>query len=108
MAFRTTAVACNSMKKWAYNLAGFNKYGLVRDDLLYENEDVVEALRRLPDHVLDERNYRLIRAVQLSSQKTVLPKAEWTKLEEDVLYLSPIVAQVKKEREEREKWESLY
>ncbi|XP_053604762.1 cytochrome b-c1 complex subunit 7-like [Plodia interpunctella] len=108
MALRTTAVACNSMKKWAYSLAGFNRYGLMRDDVLYETEDVQEALRRLPNHVIDERNFRLIRAVQLNGSKVVLPKEEWTKLEEDYLYLSPMVEVVKKERLEREKWESVY
>ncbi|VVC93326.1 cytochrome b-c1 complex subunit 7-like [Leptidea sinapis] len=109
MALRTTRVLYNnSLKKWCYNLSGFNKYGLVRDDLLYENEDVKEALRRLPDHVVDERNFRLIRAIQLSLQKTILPKEEWTKFEEDKLYLTPIVKQVKKERAERENWEKEY
>ncbi|KAM3967516.1 ubiquinol-cytochrome C reductase complex 14kD subunit [Aphomia sociella] len=108
MAFRTTAVACSSLKRWAYNLSGFNKYGLLRDDCLHETDDVKEALRRLPDHVVDERNFRIIRAVQLSIQKTVLPKEEWTKYEEDKLYLSPIVDQVKKERLERENWEKEY
>ncbi|CAG9796436.1 unnamed protein product [Diatraea saccharalis] len=108
MALRTTAVLCNNMKKWAYNLAGFNKYGLMRDDCLYENDDVKEALRRLPDHVVDERNFRMVRAIQLSLQKTILPKEEWTKFEEDKLYLTPIVEQVKKERKEREEWEKNY
>ncbi|CAG9581632.1 unnamed protein product [Danaus chrysippus] len=108
MALRTTAVLRSSLSKWAYNLSGFNKYGLLRDDCLYENEDVQEALRRLPDHVVDERNFRLVRATQLSLQKIVLPKEEWTKYEEDKLYLTPIVEQVIKERKEREKWEKEY
>ncbi|CAH0592641.1 unnamed protein product [Chrysodeixis includens] len=108
MAFRTTAVALNNMKRWAYNMAGFNRYGLLRDDCLHENEDVTEALRRLPQNVVDERNFRMLRAIQLSMTKNILPKEEWTKLEEDVLYLTPIVDQVKKEREERENWEKNY
>ncbi|CAG9135636.1 hypothetical protein JYU34_003293 [Plutella xylostella] len=110
MALRLTASLWNksALQKWAYNLAGFNKYGLCRDDLLHENEDVKEALRRLPEHVIDERNFRIVRAMQLSLQKTILPKEEWTKLEEDQLYLTPIVEQVKKERTERENWEKEY
>lgn len=80
----------------------------MRDDCLYENEDVKEALRRLPEHLVDERNFRMVRAIQLSLQKTILPKEEWTKMEEDKLYLSPIVEQVKKERLEREEWEKNY
>ncbi|XP_026320173.1 cytochrome b-c1 complex subunit 7-like [Hyposmocoma kahamanoa] len=108
MAFRTTAVVRSGLKKWAYNLSGFNKYGLLRDDLLHETEDVQEALRRIPEHVVDERNFRLVRAMQLSLQKTILPKEEWTKYEEDKLYLTPIVEKVKKERLERENWEKNY
>lgn len=46
--------------------------------------------------------------MQLSLQKTILPKSEWTKYEEDQLYLSPTVEQVKKERLEREQWEKEY
>lgn len=82
--------------------------GLLRDDCLHETPDVTEALRRLPAHVVDERNFRMIRAIQLSLTKTILPKEEWTKYEEDKLYLTPIVEQVKKEREERENWEKNY
>ncbi|XP_045499775.1 cytochrome b-c1 complex subunit 7-like [Colias croceus] len=111
MAFRVTKVLFDKnaqLRKWCYELAGFHKYGLLRDDCLYENEDVQEALRRLPPHVVDERNFRLVRAIQLSGAKVLMPKDQWTKFEEDKLYLSPIVEQVVKERLEREKWESEY
>ncbi|XP_049885969.1 cytochrome b-c1 complex subunit 7-like [Pectinophora gossypiella] len=109
MAFRATPVVRSAMRKWAYNLAGFNRYGLRRDDTLYdEDQDVKVALRRLPKHVLDERTYRQLRALQLSIQKDTLPKDQWTKYEEDTLYLTPIVDQVRREREEREAWESEY
>lgn len=94
----------SALQKWAYNLSGFNKYGLWRDDLRYEDEDVKEALRRLPQNVVDERNYRTLRAMQLSLTKSILPKEEWTKLEEDKLYLTPLLKEVIKEREEREQW----
>lgn len=80
----------------------------MRDDCLYETADVQEAIRRLPEHIVDERNFRMVRAMQLSLQKTILPKEEWTKYEEDVLYLTPIVKQVEKERKEREAWEANY
>lgn len=94
----------SSLQQLCYKLSGFNKYGLMRDDLLIEDEDVQEALRRIPDSVRDERNYRILRAVQLEITKSILPKKEWTKLEEDKLYLTPILRQVVKEREERENW----
>jgi len=93
-----------AFQKMVYNLSGFNKLGLHRDDLLYENDDVKEALKRVPQDIIDVRNYRILRAVQLTIQKDILPKDEWTKIEEDVLYLTPIVNQVEKERIEQENW----
>ncbi|XP_017492665.1 PREDICTED: cytochrome b-c1 complex subunit 7 [Rhagoletis zephyria] len=94
----------SNLGKWAYNLSGFNQYGLHRDDCLYENEDVKEAIRRLPRKLYDERNYRIMRALHLSMTKTLLPKEQWTKYEEDVKYLEPYLKEVVKEREEREEW----
>lgn len=59
--------------------------GLWHDDMLYESEDVKEALRRLPTKILDERNFRIVRALQLSCQKIVLPQEQWTKYEEVII-----------------------
>lgn len=98
----------SALQKFVYNLSGFNKYGLQRDDLLYEDADVKEALRRLPQKLIDERNYRILRATQLNIQKIILPKEQWTKLEEDKLYLTPLVNEVKKENREREEWNKNY
>ena len=36
------------MRKYMYNLSGWNQYGLYKDDLMVENPDVQEAIRRLP------------------------------------------------------------
>lgn len=94
----------SAIQRWVYKSSGFNKYGLMRDDCLHENPDVKEALRRLPQDLVDARNFRMLRAVQLSIQKDILPKDQWTKLEDDTLYLTPIVNQVIKERQEREDW----
>nr|CAD7202316.1 unnamed protein product [Timema douglasi] len=83
----------------------FNKYGLHHNDVYDEDlPDVKEALRRLPQHIKDERNFRVIRAMQLSLTKTVLPKEEWVKFEEDNKYLDPYIEEVAKERKEREEW----
>jgi hypothetical protein len=51
--------------------------GLKAHDCLYENEEVTEAIRRLPAHVVDERNFRMHRALQLSMTKTYLPQDQW-------------------------------
>ncbi len=53
--------------------------------MLYNYPDVLEAVRRLPPEIQDERNYRLIRAVQLSLERIRLPEEQWTKYE-DVRY----------------------
>ncbi|XP_066151220.1 cytochrome b-c1 complex subunit 7-like [Euwallacea fornicatus] len=100
--------AHSALQKFCYNLSGFNKYGLWRDDLVYEDSDVKEALKRIPEKTIDERNYRLLRAVQLSLQKTHLPKEQWTKIEDDKLYLTPHINDVIKERQEREEWNKIY
>ncbi|XP_054015147.1 cytochrome b-c1 complex subunit 7-like [Hylaeus anthracinus] len=93
-----------ALQKWIYSMSGFNQYGLMRDDILYITPEVDEALRRLPKHLLDERNFRIIRAMQVDSGRRVLPKEQWTKLEDDVLYLHPYLEEVLQEKAEREKW----
>ena len=82
--------------------------GLHRDDCLYEDADVKEAIRRLPANVYDERNYRIMRALHLSMTKTILPKEQWTKYEEDVKYLEPYLKEVIREREEKQEWNKNY
>ncbi|XP_060519351.1 cytochrome b-c1 complex subunit 7-like [Cylas formicarius] len=99
-------MSSSALQKWIYNLSGFNRVGLWRDDLLLETPEVKEALRRLPEYVIDERNYRIIRAAQLSLEHRILPKDQWTKLEDDKLYLTPLVNDVIKEKEERKQWEN--
>ncbi len=54
-----------AVKKWAFNLSGFNQYGLYHDDVLYESDDVKEAIRRLPQNLQDERAFRIQRALQV-------------------------------------------
>lgn len=98
----------SGLKQWMYNLSGFNKLGLWRDDLLYEDADVKEALKRVPENIIDERNFRILRATQLSLTQHILPKEQWTKLEDDKLYLTPFVEQVKKEKAEQADWNKNY
>ncbi|XP_064010812.1 cytochrome b-c1 complex subunit 7 [Pogoniulus pusillus] len=72
----------DTLRKWYYNAAGFNKLGLMRDDTLYEDDDVKEALRRLPEHLYNERTFRIKRALDLSLKHQILPKDQWVKYEE--------------------------
>jgi ubiquinol-cytochrome c reductase subunit 7 len=94
-------------KKFVFNASGFNQYGLYHDDPLTETADVKEALRRLPAHLLDERQFRLQRAIHCSMNKTVLPKEEWVTYEDNLekgYYLQDLLQEVVKERAEREAW----
>ncbi|XP_050460687.1 cytochrome b-c1 complex subunit 7-like [Cataglyphis hispanica] len=106
MSHQMNRLITTNFRKWCYNLSGFNQLGLWRDDCLYESEDVIEALKRLPQHIQDERNFRIVRALQLDANKRLLPKEQWTKFEEDVLYLQPYIEEVRKERVEKEIWDS--
>merc|ERR1712026_572542 len=97
-----------ALKRWAFNASGFNQFGLYHDDCLYENEDMKEALKRVPGHLLDERAFRIQRAVQCSVQKTVLPADQWPTYDEDRekgRYLQPYLEEVIRERTEKENWD---
>ncbi|XP_015912522.2 cytochrome b-c1 complex subunit 7 [Parasteatoda tepidariorum] len=99
MAFRGFVqkyIATPGVKKWFFNKAGYQKYGLFRDDCIYETPVVKEAIRRLPQDVIDARVYRIQRAFQLTIQHDILPKDQWTKFEEDQNnhYLQPYIDEV--------------
>ena len=47
---------------------------------------------------------RISRALLLSCQKTILPKEQWTKVEEDVRYLMPYVDEIRREKAEKAEW----
>ena len=72
-----------------HQMQGYNEVGLYHDDLLQEdlrdqeNDEVWEAVRRLPPDLADERSFRICRAMNLSANKQILPKAEWTTWVED-------------------------
>uniref|UniRef100_A0A2K6UY04 Cytochrome b-c1 complex subunit 7 n=1 Tax=Saimiri boliviensis boliviensis TaxID=39432 RepID=A0A2K6UY04_SAIBB len=55
----------------------------MRDDTRYEDEDVKEAIRRLPENVYNDRMFRIKRALDLSMKHQILPKEQWTKYEEN-------------------------
>ncbi len=64
---------------------------MLTDDLIKENDVTVEALRRLPAEVYQERQYRLARAIQYSANKSVLSKDEWTIAEQVRPLPKPII-----------------
>ena len=67
----------------------------MRDDCIHETPDVKEAIRRLPGDQYDARQFRISRAMYLSNRKEILPKEEWTQMEEvsDALAFSTWMAQ---------------
>ncbi|KAJ7310513.1 hypothetical protein JRQ81_007435 [Phrynocephalus forsythii] len=101
----TSARLMEVVCKWYYNAAGFNKLGFMRDDLLIEDDDVKEAIRRPPEYVHNERIFHMKRALDLSMKHQILPKEQWVKYEEDKHYLEPYLKEVIPERLEREVWE---
>ncbi|KAI0395386.1 cytochrome b-c1 complex subunit 7 [Xylariaceae sp. FL0594] len=93
---------------WYSNAAGYRQLGLLADDLiLEENEDVLLALKRLSPKESYDRVYRLRRAIQCSVTHKLLPKDQWTKPEEDVPYLSPILAQIEAAKAEKAALDSM-
>ncbi|KAM8841189.1 cytochrome b-c1 complex subunit 7 [Spinachia spinachia] len=99
-----TGKLLGGFRKWYYNLCGFNKLGLMRDDTILEDSDVKEAVRRLPEPQYNDRTFRIKRALDLSMKQQVLPKDQWTKYEEDIHYLTPYLEEVIRERNEKEEW----
>jgi len=78
------------------------------DDLISEeNETVLAALKRLPEREAYDRIYRIRRATQLSIQHKLLPKEEWTKPEEDVPYLEPLIRAIEAEHAEKANLDTL-
>ncbi|KAI0913847.1 cytochrome b-c1 complex subunit 7 [Ustulina deusta] len=93
---------------WYSSAAGYRQLGLRADDLIVEeNEDVLKALGRLAPKESYDRVYRLRRAIQCSVTHKLLPKDQWTKPEEDVAYLTPLIEQIRAAESEKESLDSL-
>ncbi|EFJ52792.1 hypothetical protein VOLCADRAFT_78796 [Volvox carteri f. nagariensis] len=78
-------------------------YGLRFDDLQdpLKDEDVAEALRRLPPDVVVARNCRLRRALDLSLKHEGLPADLLAKQTPELSYMQEVLAEVRAERRER-------
>ncbi|KAJ2834632.1 Cytochrome b-c1 complex subunit 7 [Coemansia furcata] len=78
------------------------------DDLLREETPIIqEAISRLNREEIDLRNYRHRRAFQLSLSHQELPSPQWTKPEDDVQYLQPLIEEVSQEYAERDAFNSM-
>ncbi|KAG5213413.1 hypothetical protein JEQ12_009199 [Ovis aries] len=76
----------------------------MQDDAIYENDDVKEALRRLPENLYDDRAC-IKRAVDSHMRQQILPKPQGTEHEEGKFYLEPPLKEVIWERKGRERAE---
>ncbi len=79
------------------------KYGLRIEDL-YDPEndlDVEEAITRLPQDVIDARNQRLKRAMDLSVKHSALPKEIQEQQTPFAYYMKDSLAQITDENAER-------
>ncbi|XP_077500393.1 cytochrome b-c1 complex subunit 7-like [Amblyomma americanum] len=99
-----TVTATSTWARYMFKSSKYYKYGLLKNDLYRDDPVTMEAVRRLPRKLQDERNYRVLRAVQCSISHTILPENEWTKFEDDVPYLEPYIAEVEKEEAEKKEW----
>uniref|UniRef100_A0A2K6KMZ8 Cytochrome b-c1 complex subunit 7 n=1 Tax=Rhinopithecus bieti TaxID=61621 RepID=A0A2K6KMZ8_RHIBE len=76
------------IQKWYYNAAGFNNLRLIR----------------LPENLYNDRMFHIKRALDLTMKHQILPKEQWTKYEEENVYLELYLKEVIRERKEREEW----
>ncbi|EDP45344.1 hypothetical protein MGL_0333 [Malassezia globosa CBS 7966] len=82
--------------------AGYRQMGLRYDDLIVEeNHQMQKALSRVPPLEQYDRVYRMRRAVQCSILQHDLPKDQWTKPEDDVRYVTPLLEEVQAADDER-------
>lgn len=61
--------------------------------MVYENDDVKEAIRRLLENLYN-RMFRIKRALALTLRQQILPTEQRTKYEEDKLFLEPYLKEV--------------
>ncbi|KAF8566636.1 hypothetical protein P879_08200 [Paragonimus westermani] len=83
----------------------YNQLGLMYHDVIPHSPVIAEAVRRLPREETEARDFRIARAFHLSANKTVLPKEQWTRVEDDIPYLDPYIELTRKEWQEKAEWD---
>lgn len=78
------------------------------DDLIEEESEVVQkALGRLSLKQKYDRIYRIRRAIQADICHKELPRSEWTKPEEDVAYLAPLIKEIELANKEKKELDNI-
>eukprot|EP00611_Tribonema_gayanum_P012611 TRINITY_DN23247_c0_g1_i1.p1 TRINITY_DN23247_c0_g1~~TRINITY_DN23247_c0_g1_i1.p1 ORF type:complete len:109 (+),score=33.88 TRINITY_DN23247_c0_g1_i1:771-1097(+) len=89
-------------RRYQRNLGGtLKEYGLKYQDLLIEYDDVNTALERADPALVQARNRRLARASDVSLKQKPLPPHIQELQHPFDFYLTPLIEEAKKEREER-------
>lgn len=89
-----------SIRKWYYSAAGFNKLGLMQDATIHMDDDVKEVIRRLPKNLYNNRVFHIKRALDLTMRQQIEPKEQWTKYKEDNSTLNHIWKVIWKRKEQ--------
>ncbi|ODQ52895.1 cytochrome b-c1 complex subunit 7 [Saitoella complicata NRRL Y-17804] len=85
-----------------YKFTAYQQIGFRYDDLIpEENLAMIKALKRLSPKEHADRVYRMRVASQCSMSHTLLPKEQWTTLDQDHRYISNILKEVEAEEQER-------
>ncbi|KAJ3091903.1 Cytochrome b-c1 complex subunit 7 [Quaeritorhiza haematococci] len=100
--------AVSGLSEWYSNQMGYRKMGLRFDDLIPDESDVVQqAVSRLPPKEFYDRVFRFRRALHLSGKQETLPPEMWTKPEQDVPYLRPIIEQIEAEMTTKQNFDQM-
>jgi len=97
----------HAIKKAHFFLCGFNQAGLYKHDLIREDPNVKEALKRIDPAVKDAREQRLYRFIELDMRKNILPYDQWTTYEDNLengFYLTEALEEVAREQKEKDYW----
>ncbi|KAK4475307.1 hypothetical protein MN116_002375 [Schistosoma mekongi] len=94
------------LKLFTLNTGYYNQLGLLKHDWLPHGPVLIEALRRLPRDELEARDFRIARASLLFASKNILPKEQWTTVENDIPYLDPYINVVAKELDDQSSWDN--
>ena len=95
-----------AVKDFSFNTSYYHQLGLLWHDILPQSGIVKEAFRRLPREESEAMDFRVARAFLLSANKSILPKEEWTKQEDDVPYLDPYLKLIKREEKDKTDWDN--
>lgn len=76
--------------------------GFCFEDILAETPAVANALERLPDEVISDRDDRIKEALVIGTRGDQLPKEQWRKPHEDRAYLAYYLGEVMQEQRDRE------